>query len=54
MSHWANNWIPPSIFESGALHDVIYLDDLDKVNIDQYKIIVFINTWVLNDAQKKL
>ena len=54
MAHWANNWIPPSVFKSGALHDVIYLDDLDKVNIDQYKTIVFINTWVLDDVQKKL
>jgi hypothetical protein len=54
MGHWVNNWIPPAIFKSGAVHDVVYLDDLDKVNIDQYKAVVFVNTWVFNDAQKKL
>ncbi len=54
MAHWANNWIPPAIFKTGAIHDVINIADLDKVNINQYKLVVFVNTWVLNDAQKKL
>ena len=54
MGHWANNWIPPAIFKSGAIHDVIHLDDLDKVNIDQYKAVIFVNTWVLNNEQKEL
>jgi hypothetical protein len=54
MGHWANNWVPPAIFKSGVVQDVIHIDDLDKVNLKQYKAIVFINTWVLNDAQKKL
>ena len=54
MGHWANNWIPPAIFKSGAIHDVIHVDDLDKVNIDQYKAVIFVNTWVLNDQQKAL
>ncbi|MEO8764013.1 MAG: beta-galactosidase [Ginsengibacter sp.] len=53
MGHWANNWIPPAIFKSGVVHDVIHIDDLDKVNLVQYKAVVFVNTWVLNDAQKK-
>lgn len=54
MAHWANNWIPPAIFKSGAIHDVIHVDDLDKIDIDQYKAVVFVNTWVLNDQQKAL
>ncbi|MEP6949647.1 MAG: hypothetical protein ABI863_10255, partial [Ginsengibacter sp.] len=53
MGHWTNNWIPPAIFKSGVVHDVLHIDDLDKVNLSQYKAVVFINTWVLNDAQKK-
>jgi len=53
MGHWADNWVPPAIFKSGVVQDVIHIDDLDKVNLQQYKAIVFINTWVLNDAQKK-
>jgi hypothetical protein len=54
MAHWANNWIPPAIFKSGAIHDVIHVDDLDKININQYKVVVFVNTWVLNEQQKSL
>lgn len=54
LSHWANNWIPSAFFKTGAIHDVINIADLDKVNINQYKVVVFVNTWVLNDAQKKL
>ena len=54
MNHWTNNWIPPAIFKSGAVHDVVHVDDLDKVEADRYKVIVFVNTWVLNDSQKKL
>ena len=54
LSHWANNWIPSTFFKTGTIHDVINIADLDKVNVDQYKVVVFVNTWVLNDAQKKL
>lgn len=54
MGHWANNWIPPAIFKSGVVHDVIHLDDLDKVNLSQYKAVVLVNTWVLNETQKKM
>ena len=54
MAHFTNNWIPPAIFKSGAIHDVIHVNDLDRVNISQYKAILFMNTWVLNEGQKKL
>lgn len=54
MAHWANNWVPVSIFKSGVVQDVIHIDDLEKVNLAQYKAIVFINTWILNDEQVKL
>lgn len=54
MGHWTNNWIPPSIYKSGVLHDVIHVDDLSLCNLDQYKAVVFINTWILNEDQKKL
>ncbi|MGL6267662.1 MAG: hypothetical protein ACRC2O_07030, partial [Chitinophagaceae bacterium] len=54
MGHWANNWVPLSIFRSGVVHDVIHADDLDKINPDQYKAIVFVNTWLLTTAQKQI
>ena len=53
LGHWTNNWIPPAIFKSGVVHDVIHIDDMEKVSMSQYKVVVFINNWVLNDHQKK-
>jgi hypothetical protein len=32
----------------------VHIDDLDKVNIDQYKAVAFINTWLLKPAQKRM
>ncbi|CAA9238452.1 MAG: hypothetical protein AVDCRST_MAG95-1318 [uncultured Adhaeribacter sp.] len=54
MGHWANNWVPPAVFQSGAVHDVVHIDDLDRVAIDQYKAVVFVNTWLLTAAQKNI
>jgi hypothetical protein len=53
LEHCANNWVPVAIFRSGVVHDVIHIDDLEKINPDQYKAIVFINDWVMTDHQKK-
>ena len=54
MGHWANNWIPPAIYKSGVVHDVVHIDDLTYLNLDNYKAIVFINNWTMNESQKKL
>jgi hypothetical protein len=54
MGHWANNWVPPAIFRSGVVHDVVHIDDLDKSNMDQYKAVVFVNTWLLTPSQKQM
>ena len=34
IAHRANNWLPVGIFKSGVVHDVIHLEDLDKVDLD--------------------
>ena len=52
MGHWANNWLPPAVFRSGVVHDVISVDDMDKINLSKYKCIVFVNTWMLTAAQR--
>jgi hypothetical protein len=52
--HWTNNWPMVSIFKSGAVHDVIHVDDLSLVDINQYKTVVFVNTVVLDNNQKKI
>ncbi len=38
---------------SGTVGDHIYDFDLDKVNLDQYKAVVFMNNYVLTDRQKE-
>ena len=54
LSHWANNWTPVGIFRSGVVHDAIHIDDLDKMQLDKYKAIVFVNTFLLTKQQKKV
>lgn len=53
ISHRANNWLPVGIFRSGVVHDVIHVDDLERINLDQYKAIVFVNTFVLTKQQRE-
>lgn len=53
MGHWVNNWVPLAVFRSGIVHDAVSVDDLDKVDLDKYKVVVFVNTWMLSDAQRK-
>lgn len=40
-------------FRSGVTGDHIYDFDLNKVHLDQYKAVIFMNNYVLTDAQKK-
>jgi hypothetical protein len=54
MGHWTTNWVPPAIYKSGVVHDVIHVDDLDLINVDQYKVIVFVNTWSMRDDLRSL
>jgi hypothetical protein len=54
MGHWANNWIPPAIYKSGVVHDIIHVDDLNLINPDPYKVIVFVNTWAMHDDVRTL
>lgn len=44
----------PSFYKFGAPHDSILVDDLELVNIDQYKLIIFLNTYNLTDRQRAL
>jgi hypothetical protein len=53
ITHRANNWPPVGIFKSGVVHDVIHIADLNRVELDSYKAIVFMNTFLLTPEQKK-
>jgi hypothetical protein len=57
-----NGWTPVSedlndrfiseLYHTGVVFDNIFLSDLDKVNLDQYKAIVFMNTFCISDQER--
>ncbi|WP_157853816.1 beta-galactosidase [Thermoflavifilum aggregans] len=53
LTHFADNWLPLAVFRSGAVHDVIHIDDLPLLDLTPYKVVIFVNTFVLNDKQKQ-
>jgi hypothetical protein len=48
------NMASTAFFHSGAVCDMVYLQDLDRVEADRYRVVVFANTFVLTEAQKEL
>jgi hypothetical protein len=53
VSNIAVNWNGLAAWKSGVGFDAIYLDDLPRVNLDQYKVIIFNNTFAINQLQKR-
>lgn len=47
-------WISAAVWKAGVAADYIHIDDLDKVNIDQYKVVVFNNTFRITPQQREL
>ncbi len=43
----------PMALRSGAAIDTIYLSDIKRINPDQYKCIIFMNSFILDAEQKK-
>jgi hypothetical protein len=54
ISNVAVNWSSLAAWSSGVGLDAIYIEDLEKVNLKQYRTIIFNNTFLLNEQQKKL
>jgi hypothetical protein len=54
LTHWGNNWLPVGVFKSGVVHDVIHIDDLQRIDLTPYKAIVFVNTFLLTPAHKQI
>jgi hypothetical protein len=46
------NYNTLAAFRSGIIFDPIHLDDLDRVDLSQYEVIVFGNTYVLDDEER--
>ena len=52
ISHTLINWMPLAVYRSSAVFDPIHINDLDKVDLAQYKIVMFANTFRLSRAEK--
>jgi hypothetical protein len=48
-----NYWMHQGIFHASVVPDNIQLADLDKVDLSQYKVVVFNNTYKLTEEQRK-
>ncbi len=46
------NWTSLAAFRSGAVFDAVHLDDLERVDWRNYQVIIFANTFLLNEKQK--
>ncbi|MEN6372961.1 MAG: hypothetical protein ABFD64_13215 [Armatimonadota bacterium] len=46
------NEMSDDVHHAGIAFDTIDLMDLDKVNLSQYKVVVFANTWLLDEAKR--
>ena len=47
-------WMSAAVWKAGVAADYIHLDDLDKVNMAQYKVVIFNNTYRITPEQLKL
>jgi hypothetical protein len=54
VTHQLIDWTSLNTFYAGAVFDPILLSDLDKVDLSKYKIIVFANTFLFKEKDKKI
>ncbi len=47
------NWTAPAIMQAGVIFDAIYLSDLEKADLSGYKVVIFNNTFVLDQQQRQ-
>jgi hypothetical protein len=48
------DYLPLAAWRSGVAFDTIHLDDLERIDLSPYRIVVFGNTFVLDDRQRAL
>jgi hypothetical protein len=53
MDYVTNDWMQIGVLRAGVVTDNIYLFDLDKVDLSQYKVVMFNNTYVISDTQRQ-
>jgi len=47
------NWTTLAAYQAGAVFDALHQDDLARCNLDQYKLVVFVNTFVVSAEQRR-
>jgi hypothetical protein len=52
VSRTMEDYLPLAAWRSGVAFDTIHLDDLDRVDLAPYRVVVFGNTFVLDDARR--
>ena len=47
------NWMTLGFYRAGVVLDQVRLADLERVDLSRYKVVVFMNTWKMTDAQRR-
>ena len=53
VSHAAIGWTPLGLMQAGTVFDAIYLCDLERVAWENYRVVVFLNAFVLSQKQRE-
>lgn len=53
VSQQAVNWMTLAAYQAGAIFDPVHLADLERVDLKPYKLVIFANTFVLSEAQRR-
>jgi hypothetical protein len=53
VDHQTVNYMTLAAFQAGAIFDPIHLADLERVDLKQYKLVIFANTFVLSESQRR-
>ena len=54
ITHQVVDWLPLSLYYAGVAFDAIHLVDLGLVDFSHYKAVIFANTWLLNEQDRKV
>lgn len=47
------NWMTLGFYRAGVVFDQVRLDDLERVDLSRYKVVVFMNTWKMTTEQRR-
>ncbi len=48
------DWLPLALFYAGVSFDAVHLDDLNLLDFSPYRAVIFANTWLLDEAEKRV